>query len=353
MHPSQSRINNGKLAIGSVATCSCSSLQGSSSVSWLPDRILCRFRIIKSKKHLLGLKMKKFLSVLLVALVAFVGSKQTLAWGPNYTSRTNKVAPSSTTADKVYHRPAWNPSNIRGESRYPPVPTSTTTTTTGVDKSLWICSVALVVAGCPAIASATTTSTIISSANAFPAALVAYGHYLSVLGMVGCVIAERASIKANMDEEEELLIFTTDTVFGVFGILMLYTGYLRATEYEKGFDFYSHEPIFWLKLVFVAVFAASSLFNTTVLLKRNFVDKGAFVPIGDKLASRMIQICNAELTALALIPLTATFMARGVLYNQDIPWQIEAAIPALVFCGLTFKYVKEAIQFDNVQSNDL
>jgi hypothetical protein len=53
----------------------------------------------------------------------------------------------------------------------------------------------------------------------------------------------------------------------------------------------------------------------------------------------MIQICNAELTAIAFIPLTASFMARGVGYSNSIPWQAEAGATAAIFAGLSFKYI--------------
>jgi len=48
-----------------------------------------------------------------------------------------------------------------------------------------------------------------------------------------------------------------------------------------------------------------------------------------------------------IVPLTATFMARGVGYAEDFPWQAEAALAALVFGGLSFKYVKEALTFED------
>ena len=53
------------------------------------------------------------------------------------------------------------------------------------------------------------------------------------------------------------------------------------------------------------------------------------------------------LVAIATIPLTATFMARGVGYAQDFPWQVEAGLAALVVAGLSFKYVKEALDFED------
>lgn len=68
--------------------------------------------------------------------------------------------------------------------------------------------------------------------------------------------------------------------------------------------------------------------------------------MSDALAKRMIQICNSELSALAVIPLTATFMARGVLYSDSIPWEAEAGLSAAVFAGLSFKYLKEAFTWE-------
>lgn len=196
----------------------------------------------------------------------------------------------------------------------------------------------------PEIASAATAFT----GNAVPSALAAYGHYTAMLGVISCIMAERLTIKPNMTPEEEDFIAGADIGLGIFGALIAYTGYLRTVEYEKGFDFYSHEPLFWLKVAFVGVFGAASFFNTIIIIQRSIAKRnGNFSPMGEKLSKRMIQICNAELVAIATIPLTATFMARGVGYSADIPWQGEAALAALVFGGLSFKYVKEAITFED------
>ena len=69
--------------------------------------------------------------------------------------------------------------------------------------------------------------------------------------------------------------------------------------------------------------------------------------MSEALAQRMIKICNAELVAIGIIPLTATFMARGVLYSESIPWQAEAGFDAAVFFGLSYKYLKAALMFEN------
>lgn len=169
-----------------------------------------------------------------------------------------------------------------------------------------------------------------------------------MIGVTGCLFAERLTIKPNMDSESEDFIAVADILYGLFGALIAYTGYLRTVQYEKGFYFYSHEPLFWLKIAMVGVFGASSFFNTTIIISRS-IDKrnGKLQPMNEKLAKRMISICNAELTALASIPLAATFMARGVSYSETVPWQAEAGAVALLFAGLSFKYIKEALTFED------
>eukprot|EP00440_Ansanella_granifera_P021492 gb/GFBE01023329.1/.p1 GENE.gb/GFBE01023329.1/~~gb/GFBE01023329.1/.p1 ORF type:complete len:281 (+),score=53.76 gb/GFBE01023329.1/:1-843(+) len=189
-------------------------------------------------------------------------------------------------------------------------------------------------------------------ANAFaevPSALVAYGHYLALIVSTGALVTERLTIKPGMTKEEEERLAFADAVYGVSGLLVLITGYLRVTSYGKGWEFYQHEPIFWVKLVLVAVAGASSLFPTITIVRRALARKDAgdagIAPISSKLAARMTSIVNAELLAIASIPLTATLMARGVGYLDWLPWQAGAAPVVLAAGGLGFKYVKEVLDW--------
>ena len=54
----------------------------------------------------------------------------------------------------------------------------------------------------------------------------------------------------------------------------------------------------------------------------------------------MQKIVNGELLAIGSIPLAAALMARGVAYNEGMPWQAGAAPVALVSLALSVKYVK-------------
>jgi len=185
-----------------------------------------------------------------------------------------------------------------------------------------------------------------SSSDAIPSALAAYSHYLSILVIVASIMTERLTVKPAMTIDEEKLLGVADIMTGVAGTALLISGYYRATAYGKGWDFYSHEPIFWLKMTFLGIFGALSLFPTITIIQRTvkIQQEGSIEPMSEALAKRMTQILNAELSALALIPLTACFMARGVGYINDFPTQIVGpGVFAVVTGGAVFKYVKDAL----------
>lgn len=177
-------------------------------------------------------------------------------------------------------------------------------------------------------------------------ALVAYGHYGSLMALVGSLTTERLTIKPNMSEEEETRLAITDAIYGLAGVLIVFTGYLRLTQYGKGVDFYLHNPIFWVKMNLLAIMGAASFFPTTKIIQRAVAKQnGNFEPMSEKLASRMTSIINAELLAVFSIPLAASLMARGVFDVEVIPWQVEAAFVPVFLLGLGGKYIKEALDW--------
>ena len=161
-------------------------------------------------------------------------------------------------------------------------------------------------------------ATAAEGAGPLASAFVAYGHYLGLVLFCLCLATERVLIKPDMTKENVELMSQADLVYVISGILVFATGYLRVTEYGKGWDFYQHEPIFWLKLVFAAVLGASSFFPTIKIVQRIGEVKGSSPTASlapwpsEKLAARMTSVINAEILAVLTIPLSASLMARGV-----------------------------------------
>lgn len=183
--------------------------------------------------------------------------------------------------------------------------------------------------------------------NQIISACVAYGHYVSLLIMVGSLMFERLSIAPNMTKEQERSLVLADAAYGISAVALLVSGYYRAVQYGKGWTFYSHEPIFWVKMVFFMILGSASLFPTITSIKRAILaTKGddSWQPMTDKLSDRMKSVINAELLMMGTIPLSATLMSRGVGYSESIPYNIIGPIAtAATALGLGFKYTKEAL----------
>ena len=187
-------------------------------------------------------------------------------------------------------------------------------------------------------------------------AIAAYAHYLGLVIVVACLTAERILIKPGMTQEDEKKAVYADILYGLGGVSVLVSGYFRATQYAKGWEFYAHEPIFWVKMTLLAIMGASSLFPTIKLLQRSLLlrdvelGKATYTAMSDKLALRLTKVINGEILAVGSIPLAATLMSRGVGYSDSFPWQLGALPVALSAAGLGYKYVKEALTWE--EEND-
>jgi Predicted membrane protein (DUF2214) len=79
--------------------------------------------------------------------------------------------------------------------------------------------------------------------------------------------------------------------------------------------------------------------------KRNFARKDGkkVLPLSEKLATRLQQVINAEISAVLTLPLLATLMARGVWYQPDFPWPVGLVVSLAAMGGSFFIYGKQAL----------
>jgi len=183
--------------------------------------------------------------------------------------------------------------------------------------------------------------------------LAAYGHYLGLLLVVSSLVSERLLVKPGMTEDDFDKVAAADITYGLAGTLVLISGYFRVTQYGKGWEFYAHSPIFWVKMFLFSVMGSASFFPTTKVIqraiaKKNAEDAGEALPPmwSEALVGRITSVVNAELLAVLSIPLAATLMARGVGYNDGLPWLVGAAPSALAVVGLGYKYINEALTWE-------
>ena len=152
--------------------------------------------------------------------------------------------------------------------------------------------------------------------NLVKSASVAYLHYVSFMICFGALVYERALLKINPNKKEAISLILADVIYGIAGIVLLTSGIFRVIKYGQGSDFYTHNPVFWIKIIIFALVGSLSLYPTFNYIYWAIpISKGNLPDVNSDLISRLKSIVSIELIGFSLIPLFATFMARGIGLN--------------------------------------
>jgi putative membrane protein len=110
-------------------------------------------------------------------------------------------------------------------------------------------------------------------------------------------------------------VLLADNLWGVSALILLITGGMRAFGgYEKGTDYYLHQPLFHLKMTLFVLILLMELAPMITLIKwRIALAKGK--PIDTLRAKIYARISHAEALLLVLMVVAATGMARGVTFG--------------------------------------
>ncbi|WP_320664200.1 DUF2214 family protein [Prochlorococcus sp. MIT 1223] len=142
---------------------------------------------------------------------------------------------------------------------------------------------------------------------------IAYIHYLSFMICFGALVLERKILKVSPDRKEAITLLLADVVYGVAALLLLLSGLLRVLYLGQGSEFYTQNPIFWIKItIFIGVGLLSLYPTFTYILWAIPLSKGELPKVDSILVERITKIINIELIGFIMIPLFATLMARGV-----------------------------------------
>ena len=88
----------------------------------------------------------------------------------------------------------------------------------------------------------------VSLTNSAQSALVAYLHYVSIILCFGALLFERLRLKTNLNRLEAISMVVADIIYGLAGLTLLITGILRVKYFGQGGEFFTDNPIFWLKV---------------------------------------------------------------------------------------------------------
>lgn len=107
-------------------------------------------------------------------------------------------------------------------------------------------------------------------------------------------------------------VLMADNLWGISAVVLLISGGMRAFGgYEKGTDYYLHQPLFHLKMTFFVVILLLEIAPMIALIKwRVALSRGATIDTGR--AKLFARISHVEALLVLLMVVAATGMARGV-----------------------------------------
>jgi putative membrane protein len=143
-------------------------------------------------------------------------------------------------------------------------------------------------------------------------ALVAYLHYMAMGSIAVCLAYEYKVCVPGLSTEQARWLAKVDLCYFASAMLALGTGIARALWFGKGLDFYTGNPVFYIKLALFLALGLISLPPTLQFLSWRRAMRERSFEVSDYQVLRVRRFLAAELILLACIPLAAAIMARGI-----------------------------------------
>jgi putative membrane protein len=138
-------------------------------------------------------------------------------------------------------------------------------------------------------------------------------HFLAAFAMVAILATEIALVRPGITAEQVVRIRRLDGFYGSLIGLILFAGVLQVSYGEKGQEFYTDNPIFWMKM---AAFAAVGVLSVQPTLRIYYwwleARGGSFFSAPEEEIAKVRRFLRMETYALALVAVSAVFAARGV-----------------------------------------
>ncbi|WP_460093682.1 DUF2214 family protein [Pseudomonas sp. S2_B03] len=121
-----------------------------------------------------------------------------------------------------------------------------------------------------------------------------------------------SQLSAGTGELKRVLL--ADNLWGLSALTLLITGAMRAFGgYEKGSDYYLHQPLFHLKMTLLVLILLVELAPMITLIKWRIASSRGVAPEAGR-AKLYARISHVEALLLILMMVAATGMARGVIF---------------------------------------
>ena len=144
-------------------------------------------------------------------------------------------------------------------------------------------------------------------------AILAYLHFAAIFALVWFLAMEWTLLRPGAETLDVERLARADAGFGVFAGIVVATGAARAVWGAKGWAFYAHNPVFHLKIALFVLLGLLSILPTRAFLRwrrARRADAACRVPDTEWRSARLW--VAVELHLIALIPLAAAIMSRGL-----------------------------------------
>lgn len=146
-------------------------------------------------------------------------------------------------------------------------------------------------------------------------ALVAYFHYLGMIGLVAALVTEHALLGGPLDQRRWRQLGIADRVYWLSVAAVVASGLLRTYWFGKGAPFYAGNPLFHVKLGLFTLVVGLSVYPALILARmRRSVREGMTPGTPDANIARMTLFVRLGLAVVILVPLLAVSMGRGFGY---------------------------------------
>jgi putative membrane protein len=144
-------------------------------------------------------------------------------------------------------------------------------------------------------------------------ALLAYAHFFFIIATIAMLAVELALVTRDATSARLYKMRIVDGIYGMAASMLFITGVLRAWLGAKGSDFYLSNPIFLAKVALYFVVAALSIYPTLQYFEWASTIKATpgYLP-PDATLARVRLLLKSQMVLLAVIPLLATLMVRGI-----------------------------------------
>jgi len=144
-------------------------------------------------------------------------------------------------------------------------------------------------------------------------AFLAYLHFMAIFGLFVVLAREVTILKTGAASLDIESLAKVDAGFGMAAMIVLVTGAARAVFGVKGWTFYAHNPVFHIKIGLFVLIGLISIVPTLKFLRwRKARRQDASFRVPEVEWNRARSIVRIELALLALVPLAAVIMARGL-----------------------------------------